>query len=126
MIIDSRLTFSDRQAATAGAASTNTIDLTDDRNIGPGRTMWIVVQADATVAADTTVSLETSATEAGSYEAIASAVIPAGTTLGTRFVIGMPYKNQRFLRLSYDAVGTFSAFLTDQEPASWQAYPGVN
>lgn len=126
MIIDSRLEFSVRQVATADAASTNVIDLSTERNIGPGRAMWVVVQADATVAADVTVTLETSEAEGSGYAGIASVVVPSGTAAGERFIVGVPYKNHRFLRLNYSAAGTFSAFLTDQEPASWQAYPGVN
>lgn len=126
MLVDSRLEFSVKQVLAAAAKSTNVVDLTSDRDIGPGRSMYIVVVTNAVPAADVTVSLETSAAAASGYAIIASVVVPASTPIGTRFVMGMPYANQRYLRLDYDAAGTFSAFLTDQEPASWQAYPGVN
>lgn len=125
MIIDSRLTFSDRQAITGESAvtSTNTVDLTNDRNIGPGRAMWVIVQTDAVPSGAQTVELMTSDTEGTGYTAIASVTIPASTPLGSRFVMGMPYSNKRFLRMQYTGAGALSAFLTDQEPVSWQAYP---
>lgn len=133
MIIDSRLEFSVKQALTATAVSTNVIDLSSDRDIGPGRTMWVVVQVD--VALDKTtgdetyaVALQTSSAVGSGYADIASVSMPAGTVAGTRFVIGVPYSNQRYLGLNYTLggttpTGTVSAWLTDQEPASWQAYP---
>ncbi|OAE72602.1 hypothetical protein A7J71_11320 [Achromobacter insolitus] len=126
MLIDSRLEFSVNQVLAAAGNSTNVVDLSSDRDIGPGQPMYIVVTVGATVAADTTVTLQTSAAEAfGSPVALGSIAIPTGTPAGAKFVLGMPYTNQRYLRLAYSAAITASAFLTSQEPASWQAYPGV-
>lgn len=123
MIIDSRLEFSVGQVLAGAGASTNVVDLSTDRHIGPGRTMYVVVQTEAVAAADVAVSLQTSDTESSGYASIASVTIPDGTPAGTRFVIGMPYSNKRYLRLNYGAAITASAWLTDQEPASWRAYP---
>ena len=133
MIIDSRLEFSVKQALTATAVSTNVIDLSSDRDIGPGRTMWVVVQVDVALDGTTgdetyAVALQTSNTEGSGYTDIASVSLPRGSAAGTRFVIGVPYANERYLRLNYTLggttpTGTVSAWLTDQEPASWQAYP---
>lgn len=133
MIIDSRLEFSVKQALTQTAVSTNVIDLSTDRDIGPGRTMWVVVQVDVALDATTldetyAVALQTSNTEGSGYADIASVSMPRGTPAGSRFVIGVPYANQRYLGLNYTLggttpTGTVSAWLTDQEPASWRAYP---
>ena len=123
MIIDSRLEFSVKQVLAATGASTNVIELSTDRDIGPGRTMWVVITADASPAAAVTVSLETSNTEGSGYAKVASVTVPQAAAIGSRYVLGVPYENQRYLRLDYSAAGTFSAFLTDQEPASWKAYP---
>lgn len=132
MIIDSRLEFSDAQALTATAVSTNVIDLGADRDIGPGKAMWLVVSVD--VAADATTGDETyqvdiqSGSTATPTAVIASLVIPRGTAAGSRFVLGFPWANERYLRLNNVLGGTtptitLSAWLTDQEPAAWQAYP---
>lgn len=125
MILDSRLEFSIKQAVAAAGPSTNVVDLSSDRDIGPGRAMYIVITTGAAVAADVEVSLETSNTVGSGYTAIGTITVPTGVPIGSRFVLGMPYANQRYLRLNYSAAGTFSAWLTDQEPASWQAYPAA-
>lgn len=137
MIIDSLIEFSDAQALTATAASTNVIDLGSDRDIGPGRPLWVVVQVD--VAADGTtgdetysVALETDDNSGfSSASSLATVSIPRSTVAGTRFLIGMPRANERYLRLYYTLAGTtptvtLSAWLTDQEPASWHAYPAAS
>lgn len=133
MYIDKRLEFSVAQALTATAASTNVVDLGSDRDVGPGRPLWVVVQVD--VAADGTTgdetysaALQTSNTEGSGYADIATVSVARGTAAGSRYVIGVPYTNQRYLRMNYTLGGTtptvtLSAFLTDQEPQSWTAYP---
>ena len=134
MYIDSRLEFSDAQALTATAASTNVVDLSSDRDIGPGRSMWVVISLD--VAADDAdanetyvADLETDSTSAfSSATTIASVTIARGTAAGTKFVIGMPFANEQWLRLNYTLGGTtptvtLSAWLTDQDPESWAALP---
>lgn len=128
MILDSRLEFSNKQSVAATAASTNVIDLSSDRDIGPGRTMWVVLAVTTTIAgASASVALETDSAEGfGTKEVLATTTITAATA-GTRFVMGVPYANKRYLRLNYTigtgTAGNVSAWLTDQEPASWQAYP---
>jgi len=134
-ILDSLLQFSDAQALAATGASTNVIDLGSDRDIGPGRPMWVVVAVN--VAADHTtgdetykVDLQTADDAAFGTPKVIASLSPAAADLaaGARFVIGMPFANQRYLRLNYTLAGTspsvtLTAWLTDQEPASWQAYP---
>ncbi len=124
MYIDSRLEFSNKQVVAAAGPSTNVVDLgTSARKIGPGRAMWVVVQVDAVPAAAVTATIQTSAAEGfGTPSAIGSVTIPQDSPVGTRFVIGFPYTNQRYLRMNYSAAGTLSAWLTDQEPQSWEAY----
>ncbi|CAM4093321.1 hypothetical protein BOTU111921_11415 [Bordetella tumbae] len=125
MYIDSRLEFSVKQVVAAAGPSTNVVDLgAPVRKIGPGRTMWVVVQVDAVPAAAITASIQTSAAEGfGTSSTIGSVVIPQDAPIGTRLVIGFPYTNQRYLRMNYSAAGTLSAWLTDQEPQSWEPYP---
>jgi len=126
MILDSRLEFSSKQSVASTAASTNVIDLTDKRDIGPGRTMWVVLQVDTTIAGTgASAALQTSDSEGSAYTDIATVSITAADA-GTRFVIGVPYSNKRYLRMNYTintgSAGAVSAWLTDQEPASWKPY----
>lgn len=135
MLIDSRLEFSDGQALTATAASTNVINLSQDRNIGPGRTMYVVLTVD--VAADYTTEDETYAVavQTDDNAAFSSATTIASRTIaaadlaaGAKHVIGFPYANEQYLRLNYTLGGTtpsvtLNAWLTDQEPESWTAMP---
>ncbi len=125
MYIDSRLELSVKQVVAAAGPSTNVIDVgSSPRHIGPGQPMYVVVQTDAVVAADVTVTVQTA--DAASFSgavAIASVLIPANTPAGARFVIGFPYSNKRYLRLNYAAAITASAWLTSQEPQSWESYP---
>ncbi|NHC63181.1 Bbp16 family capsid cement protein [Paenalcaligenes suwonensis] len=124
MYIDSRLELSTKQVVAAAGPSTNAIDVGEPRKLGPGQPMYVVVQTDAVVAADVTVAVQTAdaAGFAGAAD-IASVLIPANTPAGARFVIGFPYTSKRFLRLNYDAAITASAWLTSQEPQSWESYP---
>lgn len=125
MMVDSRLEFSSKQTAGDADESTNVIDLSVEGNIGPGRTMWVVVQNTATQSSASTVALQTSEQEGSGYADIASVIVPASAPAGSRFVMGVPYANHRYLRLTYSKAGTFNAWLTDQEPASWQSYPAA-
>lgn len=136
MFIDSTLEFSRAQALSATAASSNVIDLGVDRDIGPGKPMWIVLDVGVTAAAGGTyqVDLQTDDNSAFSSPTSIATLTLAAASLkaGAQFVMGMPYANERYLRLNYTLGGTtpgvtISAFLTDQEQASWQAYKdGVN
>ncbi|MDN7454837.1 Bbp16 family capsid cement protein [Burkholderia cenocepacia] len=132
MYIDSLLEFSRAQALSASGASTNIIDLGSDRDIGPGRPLWVVVAvAVAAVGTGTyQIDLETDDNAGFSSPTKIASVSPsaAALTAGQRLVIGMPFANERYLRLNYTLGGTspgvtLNAFLTDQDPSSWQAYP---
>lgn len=132
MYIDSLLEFSRNQALAASAASSNVIDLGSDRDIGPGRAMWIVIAASVAAAAGGTyqIDLQTDDNAAFSSPTTIATLTPAAAALkaGAQFVMGMPFANERYLRLNYTLGGTtpgvtLNAWLTDQDPASWQAYP---
>ncbi len=135
MLIDSRLEFSNAQALTASAASTNVVDLGQDRDIGPGRPLWVVITVD--VAADSTTGDETYAIaletddNAGFSSAttlLSRTIAAADLFLGSQHVIPVTLTNERYLRLAYSLGGTtpsltVNAWLTDQEPQIWRALP---
>lgn len=136
MIFDSRLEFSDAQALSGAGASpsTNVIDISQVRNIGKGRTMYVVVAVEVAVAGTSPtidVTLETDDNDAFASAAVVANVGPQITDVngvaGAKFVQAIPYSGyERYLRLNYTLggttpTGTVNAFLTDQEPESWEA-----
>lgn len=135
MIIDRRMQVSALQALTATARSTDVIDLGQaSRIIGPGDPLWWVIVA-RTGLGGTTPTLDI-AVQTDDNAAFASAatllshpqLAAAGFTTGTRIVIPMPWSNERYLSLLYTLGGTsptatVDAFLTNQDPASWRAFP---
>jgi RES domain-containing protein len=113
--VDAQLMFSDAQAITADAASTNIIDLGVARNLFQGEPMAIVISSD--VAADLTTTDETYSvivqtddnSSFSSATALTTQAIPAADlAAGDIVVLGVPSGSavERYLRLSYDVGGT--------------------
>ncbi|MFA7504284.1 MAG: Bbp16 family capsid cement protein [Burkholderiaceae bacterium] len=135
MIIDSRLQVSAKQALTETAPSTDVIDLgAVNRLLGPGDPLWWVIVARTGLAGTTpTLAIAVQTDDAANFPSAATllthpTLAAAAFTTGTRVVIPMPWQNERYLRLNYTLGGTtptatVDAFLTNQDPASWLAYP---
>lgn len=141
MYIDTQSEFSDAQAVTSTAISTNVIDLQSEsqantlQNIGAGEDVYLVVQtqttatdtsSDATLTvsleSDSTADLATSATVHYSSGAIAFADF---ATAGTRLVaVKLPEhaSYERYLGVRYTVAdgpltaGAFDAFITKDVP----------
>lgn len=146
MIMDRQLQFSDSQAVTATAISTDVVDLGDDvttRNIGGTNPLYLVLQTDVlatdsgsdatlavTLESDSTANLATSATVHASTGTMAFGTFsPAGTTFA---VLPLPFgQYERFLGVRYTVgsgpltAGAFSAFLT-RDPQFWQIFQANN
>lgn len=136
--VDSQLEFSDSQAVTATAASTNIVDFkTGFVDAGVGRDIYFVcnVTVDMTDAGSDstiTVTLETDDNEAFSSATTAQTIgtFPALSLAGTRLVAKLqPEKiTEQFLRVQYTTTngdlttGSFDAFLTLDIDA-FTAYP---
>ena len=128
MILDSQLQFSNSQALTATALSTNVIDLSVDRNIGTGEPMAVVfnveVAADQTTGdEDYTFDIET-ASDAGITTArklLGRRIFQSGTPtapaenadlLVAGFVFALPIpsgglsESERYLGVRYTLAGT--------------------
>ena len=118
MLIDKQLVFSDDQAITASAASTNVIDLGEARDIGNGEELFLYIQVTETlddVGDNSTITpkLETydneafgSATTLRTYEAIT-----ANKAAGSEYFYRLePASYERYIRLYYTvANGDLSA-----------------
>lgn len=113
MMIDSQQLFSNEQVLTASTASTNVIDLGVSRDIGRGEPMAIVVVAN--VSADAASGNETYQVnvQTDDNEAFSSATTLTQNPIdrddliaGSRHVIPLGFKNERYLRLNYALGGT--------------------
>lgn len=126
MIIDSQLQFSDSQAVTATAASTNLIDFGAIRDMGVGRNLYVVVLctvamtdsgSDSTLACTLETDDNSSFSSATTTQTIGtfSAVSAAGTKIVAR--LNPLQANERYLRVKYTpangnlTTGSFSAFI---------------
>ena len=130
-ILDAALTFSDAQAVTATAVSTNVVDLGVDRDIGIGEPVYLAVQVGTAFAGLTslTVTLQTSAdnstwTDLYSSGAIALTELTAGAQ-PVRVVV--PSRTDRYLRVNYTVAGTGTAGSVTASlllgPDGYRAYP---
>ena len=125
MYLDKQLMFSEAQAVTVTAASTNVVDLGADRDVGSGEPLELLVVVDeaaaAAGAATLTMALETddneafaSATTLLSSAEIGKAALTAGSS---HFKVRVPEDAERYLRLNYTVAtgpltaGKFSAGL---------------
>tara|TARA_R110000796_G_scaffold214800_1_gene330735 strand:- start:10321 stop:10746 length:426 start_codon:yes stop_codon:yes gene_type:complete len=119
MYVDSLLEFSDSQALTATAVSTNVVPV--GPNISRGQPMAVVVTfgvaADYTSSDETyQVSIQTDALASmGSPTVIASSGVINGDqlTAGAKIVVPIGFSNEPFLRLSYVLAGTTPSATVD-------------
>lgn len=125
MYIDGQQLFSDSQALTATAVSTNIIDLGADRDIGIGDPLAIVVVVKVAldrVTGDETYTVTVQADDNASFTSAITVVGPVSLlayTAGTKFIINLPPDKltERYIRLNYTLggttpTGTITAFLT--------------
>lgn len=139
MLIDSRLEFSDAQALTVTAASTNVIDLESARQVGVGEVLYVVLTVDvalggtsptvdAVLQTDDNSGFSSAATVAA-FKQLTDAAGNPGATAGSMIWIAIPnHSVERYLRINYTLTGTsptatLSAFVTNQEPFDHTAYP---
>lgn len=109
MILDADLVFSNKQAVTATAASTNEIDLgVAGDAIGQELTIHAVVDTAFATLTSLTVSLETSA-DGSAWTTVLSgpAIARASLTKGARiFCVRVPQGLSRYVRLKYTVGGS--------------------
>jgi hypothetical protein len=144
MFVDKQNEFSDSQAVTATAISTNVIDtlpMTGNpnltQNLGGFQGAFLVVQIDVTftgatsmaisLESDSTANLATSPTVHYNSGAIVEASLVAGANGGNFIIIPLPVgAYERYLGLRYTVVGThgagaISAFLV-RDIQNWRTY----
>lgn len=133
MILDKEALYSDDQAITTTADSTNVLDLA--KNSGPGKPVRLLIQVTTTFAGgtDITIDLETddntsfsSLSTIASTSTIALATLVAGYKFSIDFV---PRLMERYSRLEYTVTGTMTAgkitagIIYDEQSAFDTAFP---
>lgn len=122
--VDGKLLYSDAQALSATAVSTNVVDHVNNSKIGMGEPLVVEISADvASVGAGSYVAtLQTSVDEAfTSPIAVASAAIPTATALGTKYFIDIPANAvfEKYTRINYVLTGSLTITVTsDLKPKS--------
>ncbi len=120
MYLDSQLQFSNAQAVTSTADSTNVVDLGVDHDIGKGEPMAVVITVG--VAADFTTGDETYnfIVETDDNAAMTSSTIIGNVsvltpllTAGDKVVIPLGHLNERFLQVVYTTGGTTPTITVD-------------
>lgn len=115
MYIDSQLLFSDAQAVSADAGSTNVIDLGAAANVFAGEPMAVVIVVD--VAADGTTTDETyefqietddNAAFSSATDVLLHSIGYASLTAGSKHILPIPAGAtlERYIRLYYNVGGT--------------------
>ena len=112
-VLDKNLQFSDSQALTVDADSTNFFNASSDRDIGVGEPMAVVVFAEGAFGGTTptiAVSIETddnNTFSSGTVITTSQAYTPATlTAAGDKIVIPLPMDNEQYIQLNYDMSGT--------------------
>lgn len=118
MITDALLRVSEDQAVTTTAVSTNTIDLTQARDIGEGKTLYMNFAVTTAFSGGTSVKFEvvssasadlSSPTVIGSTDAIVTASLTAGKNVAVKINPQIASTGQRYLGARYTVSGTYSA-----------------
>lgn len=120
-ILSNQNLFSDRQALTASAASTNTIDLGPidagmRRDIGPGKAIPVLLQVVEDFAAGTSVQVSLQVDDNTAFSSaktvVQTAAIPVAT-LKAGYQFHLDYiprgTDERYMRLNYTVAGTPTA-----------------
>jgi hypothetical protein len=110
-ILDRMNLFSNEQAITASAASTDVIDLSGTRDVGRGEPLYVLVQVMQAFdnLTSLTIALQTSSTEnfASPVQLTTRTVALASLTAGATFSIGpVSGGTLRYVRLYYTVTGT--------------------
>lgn len=137
MIIDKETQFSDSQAVTVTAVSTDTVDLkTDVNDLGVGNQLWLVVLCKETVTAAGAATVDFAYVDDDNAALASPAVLratgaigKASLTAGTVVALWqVPRNTQRYVGMQYTVAtgpltaGKFSAFFT-RNPDQWKALP---
>ena len=117
MILDAEQQFSDAQALTATAASTNYINLSADRDIGRGEPMAVVITVGVALAGTSPTFLPSIETDDNTGFASATTLISGQTytalAVGDKIVLPVPHTNEQYIQVRYTLGGTTPTVTVD-------------
>lgn len=137
MYIDNRLQFSAAQALTATAVSNNSVDFGVNRPVGPGERLWLVIASKADPGGSSpTLQPSIEVDDNSGFSSIrtvltgpvlAAADFPAGQIVSIPWPMNL---NEQFAQVKFTLGGssptfTVDAWLTNQDPTTWVAFPAV-
>lgn len=133
MILDKNLQVSTAQVVAANGRSTDVVDLKQDRDIGLGDPVFLVVNVNAVSGTSPTLQVAIHTDDNSGFSSAATLVsspVLAPPVAGQSIVVPLPRTNERFLSAFYTVGGTspsftLDAYLTTNPPPGWQAYPGA-
>jgi len=109
-MLDAEALFSNDQAITATADSTNVVDLGNAQGDGSNRTVSIHITETFATLTNLTIALEQCDTEGGSYTTVlampALTLASGALAAGQSYEIPVPKHTQQFLQLSYTVGGS--------------------
>lgn len=109
MILDKDLVFSEEQAVTADAASTNALDLKADGDaVGQELCIHVVVTTTFATLTSLAIKVQTSANNSDWSDVVLSPAIAAASLVKGKeiFTIRVPKGLKRYVRLYYDVTGS--------------------
>lgn len=127
MYVDAELQFSDSQAVTAAAASTNIIDLGSVRDLGAGQDLYLVVNCTVAMtdgSSDSTLAVTLQTDDNSGFSSATTGqtigTFAATSAVGTQMIskVDVGALNERYARVYYTpangnlTTGSFDAFLT--------------
>jgi hypothetical protein len=133
MYVDAQQKYSDAQALTVTAVSTNLIDHSSDRNIGIGKPLSVVVSVGVSAAGGGTLTIVLQTDDNSSFSspatvATTAAIAAATLVAGYKLIIPIPADllMERYSRLSYTLATmtgiTLTSFLTLSDAIQNEVY----
>lgn len=136
--VDAQQTFSDAQALTVTAVSTNLLDHSQDRNLGIGKPLCVVLTVDVAAAGGGTLTVTVQSDDNSAFSSpgtvtATGAIAAAALVAGAQIIIPIPpdTATERFMRLNYTLATmtgiTVTAFLApiDQVQNATQYAAGI-
>jgi hypothetical protein len=121
MIMDAQQLYSDAQALTVDAASTNVIDHGSDRNMGIGEPLVVLITVDSGAAGGGTLAIALQTDDNVGFAspatvATTAAIAAAALATGAKVVLPVPPDTaiERFTRLNYDLTTMTAITVTAQ------------
>lgn len=125
MYVDAQQLFSDAQALTVTAVSTNILDHSQDRNLGVGTPLVVIISVDVSAAGGGTLTVAIQADDNAGFASpgtVATTAALAAATLVAGYIFAIPVPpdvlTERYMRLNY-TLATMTGITLTSYLAMW-------